>query len=40
VAAEAHTQPGAQPSIATYARLGIVLVPLTLVGTVAVSSWI
>jgi arsenical pump membrane protein len=31
---------GAQPSIATYTRLGIVLVPLTLVGTVAVSSWI
>jgi arsenical pump membrane protein len=30
---------GARPSIATYSRLGIVLVPLTLAVTVAVSSW-
>lgn len=30
---------GARPSIATYTRLGIVLVPLTLAAAVAVSSW-
>jgi arsenical pump membrane protein len=30
---------GARPSIATYTRLGIVLVPLTLAATVAMSSW-
>jgi len=30
---------GARLSIATYTRLGIVLVPLTLVVTVAISSW-
>jgi arsenical pump membrane protein len=30
---------GARPSIATYTRLGVVLVPLTLAVTVAVSSW-
>lgn len=30
---------GARPSIATYTRLGIVLVPLTLAATVAVSNW-
>jgi arsenical pump membrane protein len=30
---------GARPSIATYTRLGVVLVPLTLAATVAVSSW-
>jgi arsenical pump membrane protein len=30
---------GARPSIVTYTRLGLVLVPLTLVATVALSSW-
>ena len=30
---------GARPSIATYTRLGVVLVPLTLAASVAVSSW-
>ena len=30
---------GARPSIATYTKLGVVLVPLTLAVTVAVSSW-
>jgi arsenical pump membrane protein len=30
---------GARPSIATYTRFGLVLVPLTLAVTVAVSSW-
>ena len=30
---------GARPSIATYSKLGVVLVPLTLAVTVAVSSW-
>ena len=30
---------GARPSIATYTRLGIVLVPLSLAATVAMSSW-
>ncbi|HEX4324574.1 MAG TPA: hypothetical protein VHZ77_08080 [Gaiellaceae bacterium] len=30
---------GARPSIATSTRLGVVLVPLTLAATVAVSSW-
>ena len=30
---------GARPSIATYTRFGVVLVPLTLAVTVAVSSW-
>jgi len=40
VAAEAAHVAGAQRSISTYTRFGIVLVPLTLVGTVAVSSWI
>jgi hypothetical protein len=30
---------GARPSIATYTRLGVVLVPLTLAATVALTSW-
>ena len=30
---------GARPSLATYTRLGVVLVPLTLAAAVAVSSW-
>lgn len=31
---------GTRPSLATYTRLGVVLVPLTLAATVALSSWV
>jgi hypothetical protein len=31
---------GAGEPLATYTRLGVVLVPLTLVATVALSSWV
>ena len=36
---QAARSAGARPSIATYTKLGAVLVPLTLAASVAVSSW-